>query len=178
MILSTDVSQPKQHVLVVDDEQFNRDFAQKLLERVGFRVTSVASGAEAIATAEQTPDICLALIDHAMPIMMGTEVIRQFRARYPAMVLVMATVLDDPQTIDDAFANGVNLFLIKPNGFIELYNQLKLTTNLQAMLEQRVIIDAYGPRRYRGVARTTPYKDRPPVNKATFANANRSLTRK
>lgn len=177
-MLSPDIGQPKLHVLVVDDEQHNRDFAQKLLERVGFRVTSVASGMEAVAMAEQMPDLCLALIDHSMPIMMGTELIKHFRAQYPAMVLVMATVLDDPQTIDDAFASGVNMFLVKPNGFIELYNQLKLTMNMQTLLDQRVIIDAYGPRRYRGVARTTPNKDRSPVNKSTFANAHRSLTHK
>jgi CheY-like chemotaxis protein len=115
-------------------------------------VISAENGKDALRLAESTPDLFLALIDQSMPEMPGIEVVRRLRSLMPTIILVMATVLDDAATIDGAFAAGVNMFLIKPNGFIELYNRLKSTPDIHKLLEERVIIDAYGPRRYRGAS--------------------------
>jgi len=47
------------------------------------------------------------------------------RAEYPDSLLVMATMHDDRTLIDQAFVAGVDVFLVKPHGFMELYRRLQ-----------------------------------------------------
>ena len=59
------------HVLLVDNEDANRDILQKQLLQLGLEVTSCDSGAKALAT--MGPEIGLVLIEHNMPDMDGLE---------------------------------------------------------------------------------------------------------
>ena len=49
-----------------------------------------------------------------------------------------------------AFAEGCDVFLVKPHGFMELFKRVKETPPGTVDAHERLIIDQYGPRAYRG----------------------------
>jgi CheY-like chemotaxis protein len=70
-------------LLVVDDEEFNRDMLSRRLQRAGYGVMVAADGHRALETIEsQPPD--LVLLDIMMPGLNGYDVLRRIRAPRPA----------------------------------------------------------------------------------------------
>jgi CheY-like chemotaxis protein len=138
------------YALVIDDEYNNRSFAEKLLQSAGLKVCSAGTGREGIALAKEHPTLTLALIDHELPDMTGIELIRTLRLAVPHLMLVMATMHDEQSLIDEAFNAGAICFLVKPNGFIELYHALKAGDSAILNGQKRYVIDQYGPHLYRG----------------------------
>jgi len=137
------------YAVVVDDEPANRDFLERLMQTASFKVVGASSAAEALRVAKEVPELALALVDHELPDTPGLEVITKLRADNPDALLVMATMHDDRPLIDEAFAAGVDVFLVKPHGFMELYRRLK-GVDSDATSLRRLIIDQYGPRPYKG----------------------------
>jgi len=82
----------KHSVLVVDDEQLNREILGSLLED-DYRVLFAANGQEALALLEsQAEAVSLILLDLLMPVMSGMVMLRQLRespelARIPVIVM-------------------------------------------------------------------------------------------
>lgn len=136
--------------LVIDDELANREFAAKLLERAGFVVTRAVSGPDAINLAQNMENLTLVVVDMEMPQMNGLDVVRHMRQHYPDIMLIMATVYDDAVLIERAFKAGVDIFMVKPNGFIELYKHLSANRADEQFFQQHWIADAAGLRPYRG----------------------------
>ena len=65
-------------ILVVEDNEMNRDMLTRRLERKGYQVTVAADGAESIAVARsETPD--LILMDMSLPVLDGWEATRQLK---------------------------------------------------------------------------------------------------
>jgi len=137
------------YAIVVDDEHANRDFLERLLQTASFKVIGAGTGAAALAAAEKVPELALALVDHELPDATGLEIIRKLRASNPETLLVMATMHDSRDLIDEAFAAGIDVFLVKPHGFMELYRRLKEVDSDTTLL-RALIIDQYGPRPYKG----------------------------
>jgi CheY-like chemotaxis protein len=90
-------------VLVVEDEDGVRQLTQAALERGGYRVISVASGAEALQVAGTFDGaIDLLLTDVVMPGMKGPELAGRIRAARPSVrVLLMSGYAADVVTADD-----------------------------------------------------------------------------
>lgn len=65
------------HVLLVDDEDANREILQKQMEQLGLQVTPCRSGAKALAAMNDS--IGLVLCDHNMPEMDGLELAEAMR---------------------------------------------------------------------------------------------------
>jgi CheY-like chemotaxis protein/tRNA A-37 threonylcarbamoyl transferase component Bud32 len=105
-------------VLVVDDEEMNRDVLARRLERVGYRVTSVESGAKALETIRNQP-IDLVLLDVMMPGMDGLEVLTSIRENNSLVELpvIMTTARDQSGDIVAALQLGANDYVTKPINF-------------------------------------------------------------
>jgi len=102
-------------LLVVDDNEVNRDLLTRRLVSAGFSVAGAASGPEALAAlAEGRFD--LVLLDVMMPEMDGLEVLRRIRARFGVgeLPVVMASALGDSRNLVDALRLGANDYVIKP----------------------------------------------------------------
>ena len=102
-----------ERILVIDDEVEVRTMAKQLLERVGYAVTAVADGHEAIAAATERGFDGL-VSDIVMPRMSGVEVAEWMMGRYPTMGVVLLSGYT-PETFDlDRIAAAGAIFLSKP----------------------------------------------------------------
>jgi DNA-binding response OmpR family regulator len=108
-------------ILVVDDEQDNRELLEIVLEWEGFRVLTAASGEEALATAaEQNLDMIL--LDVMMPGMSGYDVATKLRADFATknVLIIMFTALTDSSSRKLGMSAGADDFLHKPLDRAEL----------------------------------------------------------
>lgn len=112
-------------VLVVEDEPFNQESAQYMLEDVGLAVDLARNGKEAVALAH-THVYALILMDMQMPIMDGLESTRAIRllpnnANIPILALTLdACVADRIQCLEA----GMNDHIGKPVNKSALYTTL------------------------------------------------------
>ena len=72
----------RHRVLVVDDDESVCRSTARLLERIGFEVTTVQSGADAITFFQQHP-LDVIVTDHQMPGMSGAELVERLIAINP-----------------------------------------------------------------------------------------------
>jgi DNA-binding response OmpR family regulator len=103
------------HLLLVDDDDGNREVLAYFLRRQGFVVATAATGEEGLETLEAQP-IDLVLLDMVMPGLSGLEVLKAIRARRSAHVLpvVMITGLDASGDVETAVRLGADDYVSKP----------------------------------------------------------------
>jgi len=77
-------------ILVVDDQEDSLTSVQRLLERHGHRVVTANGGKSALAALQGQP-IQVALVDYAMPLMSGADLIREIRKRDPLLQIILHT---------------------------------------------------------------------------------------
>jgi two-component system, OmpR family, alkaline phosphatase synthesis response regulator PhoP len=110
-------------VLLVDDEENLASLVAAYLEREGYGVVSVASGAEALRVLAQQP-VRLVVLDLALPDMDGLDVCRQIRTR-SSVPVVMLTARDDPPDRLAGLAAGADDYIGKPFSPPELVARMK-----------------------------------------------------
>ena len=119
------------HVLLVEDNELNREIATAILRGYGFEVDTAENGAIAVekvqSAAPDTYDIVL--MDVLMPVMDGYEATRRIRAledpiRAKIRILAMtANAFEEDRRA--AFAAGMDGFLSKPIDIDELWKTLR-----------------------------------------------------
>ena len=118
-------------ILLVEDNELNREIAVEILNEYGFLVDTAENGAEAVEKVKNsTPgDYDLVLMDVQMPVMNGYEATKQIRALTdPALagitILAMtANAFDEDRK--KSLECGMNGFLSKPIVIEELLNTLQ-----------------------------------------------------
>ena len=101
------------HILLVDDNEFNRQVGQELIGITGATVTTADDGALAVAAIEAgTYD--LVLMDLQMPVMDGYTAARVIRARWPDLPIVALTAHAMVEERERVLAAGMNDILTKP----------------------------------------------------------------
>jgi EAL domain-containing protein (putative c-di-GMP-specific phosphodiesterase class I)/FixJ family two-component response regulator len=106
-------------ILVVDDEEVNRDICSRRLERSGFEVSCAASGPAAIE-AMAAGNFDLVLLDHMMPEMSGVDVVKRLRDPgldgRPAsdIAIIMLTAVTESARIAEALDSGADDYITKP----------------------------------------------------------------
>jgi PAS domain S-box-containing protein len=104
-----------EHILVVDDEVSVRLIMRSTLENFGFRVSTAADGAEAVALFRNPSGrFNLALVDMQMPGLDGGKTIVALHRLRPDLPIVGASGLPTSEDRENAAANGVRHFLEKP----------------------------------------------------------------
>lgn len=138
--------------LVVDDEPANREFLERLLIQAKFTVRGASSGKAALDAVAECEELTLAMVDMKLPDMNGIQLTIELRKRFPKAYIVVATMFDDRSLMDRAFSNGCDIFLVKPHGFMELFQRL-IKPDCDVMAgHQHIIIDRYGPRPFKRAA--------------------------
>ncbi|GII85018.1 DNA-binding response regulator [Sphaerisporangium siamense] len=114
-----------ERLLVVDDEPTVRELLAATLRFAGFRVTSAATGAEAVAAARaRRPD--LILLDVMLPDLDGFQVVRRLREldRPPVPVLFL-TARDSPADKVTGLTLGGDDYVTKPFDLEELLARIR-----------------------------------------------------
>jgi signal transduction histidine kinase len=122
-------------ILVIDDDEMQRFLCREALEGAGFEMVEVASGAAAIGLfAEVRPDVVL--LDVLMPEMNGFDTCRAIRAM-PAgttIPILMATGLDDIESIELSYQAGATDFISKPINWALLPHRVRYALRADDML--------------------------------------------
>ena len=104
---------PTSYVLVVDDESAVRDVLSRRLEAWGYDARKAGSAAEALELMVQKP-ASLVLCDVRMPGHDGLWLADRLRAHWPHTPVVMATAIDDLQTVRQSRESGAIDYVTKP----------------------------------------------------------------
>ena len=102
-------------ILVVEDEEMVRNVVTAALERSGFTVVLAANGRKALELIDaSTHHVSLVLLDQAMPMMSGTEVIRELRHHRPDLPIILTSGHLPVRAMKGLAAGAVDAFLQKP----------------------------------------------------------------
>jgi diguanylate cyclase (GGDEF)-like protein/PAS domain S-box-containing protein len=105
-------------VLIVDDNEMNRDMLARRLERKGYHVNVAASAHELMERVKKDA-IDLVLLDIEMPEISGLEGLRMLRELYNPIELpvIMVTARNQSEDIVKALGMGASDYLTKPIDF-------------------------------------------------------------
>ncbi|MCB1778281.1 MAG: response regulator [Candidatus Competibacteraceae bacterium] len=102
-------------ILLVEDNEFNQELAQMLLEMNGLIVETAENGKEALELLN-TQDFDGVLMDCQMPVMDGYEATRQIREqeKYKDLPVIAMTANTMKEDKEKAFVSGMNDYIAKP----------------------------------------------------------------
>jgi DNA-binding NarL/FixJ family response regulator len=114
--------------LVVDDHALIREAMRGVLKELCAEasVIEAASAGQAAGLIAQHPDLSLILLDLQLPDRDGVEVLRELRARYPAIAVVMLSAYSDRDNVMTALDNGALGFIPKTDSREVLLGALRL----------------------------------------------------
>ena len=114
-------------LLLVEDNEMNRDMLSRRLERKGYQVVMALDGEQALALASsETP--ALILMDMSLPVMDGWEATRRLKAApgtkaIPIIALTAHAMASDEQRAREA---GCDDFDTKPIDFVRLLGKIEV----------------------------------------------------
>ncbi|MDJ0554306.1 MAG: adenylate/guanylate cyclase domain-containing protein [Microcoleaceae cyanobacterium MO_207.B10] len=124
------------NVLVVDDNQVNRDLLLRRLKRQGHLVSYAADGFQALEMMREQP-FDLVLLDIMMPQINGYQVLETLKAD-PALrhiPVIMISAVDDIDSVVRCIELGAEDYLSKP------FNPILLKARINACLEKKRLRD-------------------------------------
>ena len=113
-------------ILIIEDNDDNRDILKHQLEYLGYEVVEAADGLDGLNQVEkERPD--LVIVDIMMPGIDGREVARRLRAdsKTKDLPILAATVLFHTEDIHSCLAAGCNDVLSKPFTLQQLKDRLE-----------------------------------------------------
>ncbi|MCU0534806.1 MAG: SpoIIE family protein phosphatase [Hydrococcus sp. Prado102] len=122
-------------ILVVDDNENNRDLLSRHIKGQGYTVATAANGREAIQMI-QTGDYDLLLLDILMPEMNGYEVLQWLKDNdFRHLRAIAISALDELDSVVKCIEMGAEDYLTKP------FNSVLLRARIEACLEKKRLRD-------------------------------------
>src|SRR5579862_2704431 len=114
--------------IVEDDRAVRQGLAQLIDGTPGFHCGGQFNSVEEAArdfsqAAAPTPDVLL--LDIQLPGMRGSEGVKLFHERYPALQIVMLTVLEDADRVFESICNGACGYLLKKTSPSKLLDSIR-----------------------------------------------------
>jgi DNA-binding response OmpR family regulator len=119
-------------ILVVDDNEMNRDMLARRLERQNHQVLMAENGVRALELLNEQ-NIDLVLLDVQMPKMTGYEVLEHMKndAKLKPIPVIMISAVDDLDSVVKCIELGAEDYLFKP------FNPVLLRARVAATLDKR-----------------------------------------
>lgn len=124
----------RRKILLVDDEQSQRQLLAGFLSKKGYAVTEAGSGEEALAAYPQifAP---VAVVDMKMPGMNGLELLEKLRELNPFIQVIVLTAFGSVETAVEAMRRGACEYLTKPIEDLD-----ELTVKLERASDQNRLV--------------------------------------
>lgn len=124
------------HVLIVDDNEMNRDLLARRVQKQGHKTTLAVNGRQALELMQQQP-FDLVLLDIMMPEMNGFQVLEHLKAdsRLRHIPVIVISALDDIDSIVKCIELGAEDYLSKP------FNKVLLKARINHCLEKKWLRD-------------------------------------
>ncbi len=123
-ITTEDLLGSGQKILIIDDEDIQRDIAAIMLTRLAYDPISVSSGEEAVSFL-RSHKVDLLLLDMIMPGMNGRETYERIIALHPGQKAVIATGFSETDEVKKAQKMGAGVFIKKPYTLNQLGKAVK-----------------------------------------------------
>lgn len=109
-------SSEKKRVLVVDDVPANCALIQYSLEELGYNISCVGDGVQALEVLYNDSKFDVILLDRMMPVMDGLEVFEKLQAheKLKEIPVIIQTAAATPQQIKEVINAGIFYYLTKP----------------------------------------------------------------
>jgi DNA-binding response OmpR family regulator len=106
-------------ILVIDDDHSARLLLERVLRRAGHEVESAEDGEQGLDLLARSK-FDLVVADKNLPGLDGLAVLKQARARNPALLAVMVTGFPTRESQAAARAQGIHSYVTKPFGIEEI----------------------------------------------------------
>jgi len=127
-----DIPKGTERILFVDDEKSVVDSMQKILERLGYKVTARTSSIEALeAFRNDTRLFDLVITDMTMPNMTGKELVSELKTLRPDIPIILCTGFSDQINKKKAKELGIDDFIMKP------IIRSKIANSIREVLDKR-----------------------------------------
>ena len=104
-----------ERILLIDDEAQIIDIERRILERLGYKVTSKTDSEEALEEFSARPErFDLVITDMTMPKITGDRLARRLMDINPQIPVIMCTGFNEAITEEKALAMGIDKFVMKP----------------------------------------------------------------
>ena len=105
----------QERIVLVDDEEFLVDIAQRTLNDLGYSVTAFTDSTRALTWMKDNPDgFDLLFTDITMPGVTGAELMKNVLSLYPELPVVICTGFSETLTEEQVLALGARAYLPKP----------------------------------------------------------------
>ena len=130
-------------ILVVDDDELNRDMLSRRLERKEYKVLVASDGSEALELAGREV-LDLVILDIMMPGMSGLEVLKILRQTRSTteLPIIMASAKGESQDVVNALELGANDYATKPLDFPVLLARIEAQLRLKVPFESEKAADS------------------------------------
>ncbi len=134
----------RKRILLVDDEQINREFFDVMLSKLGFEIKQAENGVDALELIKRwKPD--LVMLDNVMPRLSGWEVTKILKTHedyrdYSEIPIIMFSAMDDVKDKVEGLELGADDYITKPFNFSEVLARIRAvlrTHELVGQIERR-----------------------------------------
>jgi len=117
------VTEGKETILVVDDDENSRRLLERVLEEAGYGVVTVSTGREALDRVAIS-DVSLVLLDIRMPGMDGLQTLELIREK-SGVPVIMVTGTGQKGSLKTSLGLGADDYIRKPFRAVELLARIK-----------------------------------------------------
>lgn len=111
-------------ILVAEDDDFNYQMIEIVLNREGFKAIRAENGLVAVSECKTNPEIRLILMDLKMPVMGGIEATREIKSILPDLPIIAITAFVSSNDEHEAMMSGCDDFITKPLNRIKLLKKI------------------------------------------------------
>lgn len=122
-------------ILVVDDEELNREMLKLMLEELDVTIHMACNGMDAIEQLSAHPEIDLVLLDLEMPVMDGFELLEKLRWHFTWREIPVIVITAGRSEVTRTLSLGARDFLTKP------YDREELTLRVMNLVRTKKLTD-------------------------------------
>jgi signal transduction histidine kinase/ActR/RegA family two-component response regulator len=120
------VESGNERILLIDDEEQIIDLERRILQRLGYKVTSKMDSEEALEEFSARPDkFDLVITDMTMPKMTGDRLAQKLLDIKPQIPIILCTGYNEAITEEKALEMGIDKFVMKPIVIEELAHTIR-----------------------------------------------------